>query len=204
VVARRLPHSRDQGGQRVIGAFELADALGMPRPTDEQRAVIEAPLVPSLVIAGAGSGKTATMANRVVWLLANGHVRVNEVLGLTFTRKAAGELGTRISGHIDSLRSAGLLPSALPAGAMVDGAADSSDLFDRPMVSTYNSFGNTIFRDNALLVGREPESVLLGENAAWGLARRTVLSEGDERLVPLRKNLDQLVDAVLSLSGELS
>jgi DNA helicase-2/ATP-dependent DNA helicase PcrA len=46
--------------------------------------------------------------------------------------------------------------------------------------------------------------VLLGENAGWGLARRTVLSEGDERLVPLRKNLDQLVDAVLSLSGELS
>ena len=48
---------------------------------------------PALVVAGAGSGKTETMANRVVWLLANGHVRVPEILGLTFTRKAAGELG---------------------------------------------------------------------------------------------------------------
>jgi DNA helicase-2/ATP-dependent DNA helicase PcrA len=186
----------------MIGAFELADALGMPRPTDEQRAVIEAPLVPALVIAGAGSGKTATMANRVVWLLANGHVRVTEVLGLTFTRKAASELGVRISGHIESLRRAGLLPPSAER-RVTDGAIDSSDLFDRPTVSTYNSFANTIFRDNALLVGREPESVLLAENAAWGLARRVILAEGDERLVPLRKNLDQLVEAVLRLSSEL-
>ena len=189
----------------MIGAVELAEALGMPRPTEEQCAVIEAPLVPSLVIAGAGSGKTATMANRVVWLLANGQVQVNEVLGLTFTRKAAGELNTRITGHIDSLRRAGLLPAAaVPAAGGLDGATDSRDLFDRPTVSTYNSFGNTIFRDNALLVGREPESVLLGENAAWGLARRVLLAEGDERLVPLGKSLDQLVEAVLSLSSELS
>ncbi|KQR22681.1 ATP-dependent DNA helicase [Agreia sp. Leaf335] len=189
----------------MIGAVELAEALGMPRPTDEQCAVIEAPLVPSLVIAGAGSGKTATMANRVVWLLANGLVQVNEVLGLTFTRKAAGELNTRITGHIDSLRRAGLLPAAAAqAAGGLDGATDSRDLFDRPTVSTYNSFGNTIFRDNALLVGREPESVLLGENAAWGLARRVLLAEGDERLVPLGKSLDQLVEAVLSLSSELS
>jgi DNA helicase-2/ATP-dependent DNA helicase PcrA len=188
----------------VIGALDLADALDMPRPTDEQRAVIEAPLVPSLVIAGAGSGKTATMANRVVWLIANGHVQVNEVLGLTFTRKAAGELNTRISGHIDSLRRAGLLPASAHRELSLDGAADSRDLFDRPTVSTYNSFGNTIFRDNALLVGREPESVLLGENAAWGLARRVLLAEGDDRLVSLGKSLDQLVEAVLSLSAELS
>lgn len=188
----------------MIGSFELADALDMPRPTDEQRAVIEAPLAPALVIAGAGSGKTATMANRVVWLLANGHVQVNEVLGLTFTRKAASELGTRIGGHIDSLRAAGLLPKPIARGIALDGAEDSSDLFDRPTVSTYNAFGNTIFRDNALLVGREPESVLLGENAAWGLARRVILAHGDSRLVPLRKNLDQLVEAVLGLSSELS
>ncbi|WP_078714878.1 ATP-dependent DNA helicase [Agreia bicolorata] len=200
-----MSHSRDQGGERMIGAVELADALDMPRPTDEQCAVIEAPLVPSLVIAGAGSGKTATMANRVVWLLANGQVQVNEVLGLTFTRKAAGELSTRISGHIESLRRSGLLPAITGQGAAGhDGATDSRDLFDRPTVSTYNSFGNTIFRDNALLVGREPESVLLGENAAWGLARRVLLAAGDERLVPLGKSLDQLVEAVLSLSSELS
>ena len=43
----------------MTSAVEIADALGMPRPTDEQIAVIEAPLEPALVVAGAGSGNTA-------------------------------------------------------------------------------------------------------------------------------------------------
>ena len=46
-----------------------------------------------MVIAGAGSGKTETMAARVVWLVANRLVAPDAVLGLTFTRKAADELG---------------------------------------------------------------------------------------------------------------
>src|SRR5690242_17923215 len=46
---------------------ELAAALGLPQPTDEQTAVISAPLGPMVVIAGAGAGKTETMAARVVW-----------------------------------------------------------------------------------------------------------------------------------------
>jgi DNA helicase-2/ATP-dependent DNA helicase PcrA len=73
-----------------IDASTIADALALPGPTRQQRAVIEAPLSPALVIAGAGSGKTETMANRVLWLLANGHVHARDILGLTFTRKAAG------------------------------------------------------------------------------------------------------------------
>jgi len=46
----------------------LADALGLPAPTDEQAAVIAAPPGPLVVIAGAGAGKTETMAARVLWL----------------------------------------------------------------------------------------------------------------------------------------
>ena len=65
-----------------ISAYAIADALGLPRPTDQQRAVIEADLQPALVIAGAGSGKTETMANRVLWLLANGRVTSGQILGL--------------------------------------------------------------------------------------------------------------------------
>ena len=79
-----------------IGADEIADALGRPRPTPQQRAVIESPLQPALVVAGAGSGKTETMAGRVLWLLANELVRPSEIMGLTFTRKAAGELAQRV------------------------------------------------------------------------------------------------------------
>ena len=47
-------------------------------------------------IAGAGSGKTSLMAARVVWLVATGQVTPDQVLGLTFTTKAAGELRSRI------------------------------------------------------------------------------------------------------------
>ena len=50
---------------------ELAEALGGNRPTEQQAEVIAAPLTPRLVVAGAGSGKTATMVDRVVWLPTN-------------------------------------------------------------------------------------------------------------------------------------
>ena len=73
-------------------------------PTAEQSLIISSPLTPRLVIAGAGSGKTATMADRVVWLVANGWVRPEEVLGVTFTRKAAGELATRIRAKLAALQ----------------------------------------------------------------------------------------------------
>lgn len=92
----------------MISATELADALGLPAPTPEQAAVIEAPLVPGLVVAGAGSGKTETMAARVVYLVATGQVRPDQVLGLTFTRKAAAALSQRIR------RRLALLPSVRP------------------------------------------------------------------------------------------
>lgn len=94
--------SPTQGGPRV-SAHAIAAALGQFPPTGEQAEVIESPLRPALVVAGAGSGKTETMASRVVWLVANGLVRRDEVLGLTFTRKAAGELGERIRRRLERL-----------------------------------------------------------------------------------------------------
>ena len=66
--------------------------------------MICAPAQPLAVIAGAGSGKSETMAARLVWLVANGMVRPERVLGLTFTRKAAGELGERVRARLDGLR----------------------------------------------------------------------------------------------------
>lgn len=97
----------------ALSARVIAAALGQFPPTEEQTAVIEAPIAPALVVAGAGSGKTETMASRVVWLVANGLVRRDEVLGLTFTRKAAGELAERIQKRLARLAEferRGLLP----------------------------------------------------------------------------------------------
>lgn len=113
----------------VLSAATIAAALGQFPPTPEQTAVIEAPLSPALVVAGAGSGKTETMAGRVVWLVANGLVRRDEVLGLTFTRKAAGELAERIHRRLHRLsefEARGLLPrlTALHAEGRLDVFAD--------------------------------------------------------------------------------
>jgi DNA helicase-2/ATP-dependent DNA helicase PcrA len=171
-------------------ADTIADALGRPRPTAQQRAVIESPLAPSLVVAGAGSGKTETMASRVVWLLANGLVRPDQVLGLTFTRKAAGELSIRINDRIRALEDAGLIAPG--------------DAFEAPTVSTYNAFANSVFRENALLVGRDGESQVLTEPSAWQLARRVVVSARDDRLAGLDRNVDTITAAVVSLAGAAS
>lgn len=174
----------------MIDAVQIAAALGRPSPTPEQVAVIQAaPDAPSLVIAGAGSGKTETMANRVLWLLANGHARPEQILGLTFTRKAAGELGTRIRERIVALAGAGLI--------------EDYDPFESPRVATYNSYANELYRDNAVILGREGDGAVLGEAAAWQLARTTLIRSGDDRIAGLDRNLDQATRALLSLARGL-
>ncbi|AAT88812.1 ATP-dependent DNA helicase [Leifsonia xyli subsp. xyli] len=185
------PESRPPRPCRRVSALEIADALGLPRPTGQQQAVVEAPLSPAIVVAGAGSGKTETMANRVVWLLANGEVRVPEVLGLTFTRKAAGELAERVRKRIEQLAASGLTEIEF-------------DPFEAPDVATYNAFANAIFRENALFIGREPEAAVLSEASAWQLARRVVVDSADDRLADLDRNVDAVTTAVLNLSRALS
>ncbi|MCJ1696203.1 ATP-dependent helicase [Rathayibacter caricis] len=180
----------------MIDALTIAEKLDLRPPTAEQRAVIEAPLAPALVVAGAGSGKTETMANRVLWLLANGLAAPSEVLGLTFTRKAAAELGERIGRRIDQLGAAGLLPLA-------EGQTEP-DPFDAATVSTYNAFANTIFRDNAALIGREGDATVLSEASAWHLARGVVADTSDPRILDVEANIDRLTDLVIALAHDLA
>jgi len=175
----------------VTDAVEIAKALELDPPTPQQIAVIEADLTPSLVIAGAGSGKTETMANRVLWLLANERVRASEILGLTFTRKAAGELLARIRKRVGQLAEKGLVP-------------DDYDPFEAAEVATYNSFANSIFRDNAVLVGREADGSVLGDAGAWQLARAVITRSSHPALPDLDKNLDPVVGAVLELSRSMA
>ena len=91
---------------------------------------------PLVVVAGAGAGKTETMAARVVWLVANGFAKPEQVLGLTFTRKAAGncfgEFGhgyRALPGHFRRGRFGGRCPT----------------------VSTYHAFAGSLLREYGLL-----------------------------------------------------
>ncbi|PZQ88143.1 MAG: ATP-dependent DNA helicase [Leifsonia xyli] len=181
----------------ALSAFRIAEALGLPPPTEQQRAIIEAaPDAPALVVAGAGSGKTETMAGRALWLIANGHATPGEILGLTFTRKAAGELAVRMAERVAALRRAGLMPE-------MHGDDPASELLDAPRVSTYNSFAAAIFRDHAALLGYDGDGVVLGEAAAWLLARRIVVESEDPRLAELELGVDAVTGAVLSIARAL-
>src|ERR1700734_15372 len=116
---------------------ELACALGLFPPTAEQSAVIAAPPGPLVVIAGAGAGKTETMAARVVWLGANGYAQPGQGLGLTFTRKAARQLLRRGGARLARLSGPGLTVGGQPA----DEAAGA------PVVGTYHAFAGQLLRE---------------------------------------------------------
>jgi len=177
-------------------AQSIAVALGNPAPTDEQLAVIQAPMRPLLVVAGAGSGKTETMASRVVWLVANGYVEPDQVLGLTFTRKAATELAERIGRRLRRLRHVGMwTPSQELDGAEVLGGT--------PTVSTYHSYAGRLVREHALRLGVEPESRLLSEAAAWQFAAEVVEHhDGPMGDVPFAAST--VINAVVDLAGEMA
>src|SRR4051794_3959642 len=169
---------------------ELASALGLFAPTDEQAAVIAAPPGPLVVIAGAGAGKTETMAARVVWLVANGYARPGEVLGLTFTRKAAGQLLRRVRTRLARLAGAGLVP----------GNGDAAD--DPATVSTYHAFAGNLLREHGLLLPVEPDTRLLSETELWQLAFR-VVCEHPEHL-DTDKTPAAVTAMVLRLAGQLA
>lgn len=179
-----------------VGAAEIAEALGQFPPTDEQRAVIEAPLEPVLVVAGAGAGKTETMAARVVWLVANGLVEPSQVLGLTFTRKAAQQLTERIRRRLARLAGSGLLRRVDPGGGIRERLRSAE-----PEVSTYHSYAGRLLAEYGLLLPMEPSVRMLGETELWQLTHRVVSGwDGD---IATDSSPATITEQVLGLAGQL-
>ena len=182
---------------------QLARMTGAREPTPEPAAVIGAPLTPMAVIAGAGSGKSETMAARLVWLVANQLVRPERVLGLTFTRKAAAELADRVRTRLTGLRRAGL---ELPAGSL-PGAEPADDHDDAiagdPVISTYHAYAGRIVGDHALREGLEPTLRLITPAVSWQLAARVVAAY-DGPTDALEWTPATVTAAMLALAGELA
>ncbi|MBB2913548.1 DNA helicase-2/ATP-dependent DNA helicase PcrA [Streptosporangium becharense] len=173
----------------MLSPIELAAKLGILPPTPEQAEVIEAGLEPMVVMAGAGSGKSETMAGRVVWLVANGLVRPEQVLGLTFTRKAAAELSVRVRERLSGLVAAGQVPAELLEG--------------EPTISTYHAYAARLVTDHALREALEPTMRLISPAVAWQLAGH-VVSAYDGPMEQIEWGPATVTRAVLELSGELS
>jgi len=173
---------------RRYSPADVARLLDRFAPTDEQARIIQAPLSPAVVIAAAGSGKTETMAARVVWLVANGLAQPDRILGLTFTRKAAGELQQRIRSRLK------LLHYAL---------GDDPASIAEPTVLTYAAYAGRIVAEHAILLGSEPDSTLLSEAARWQVADAVVRRyDGEFELDP--GVIATVSERTLNLAGQLA
>jgi DNA helicase-2/ATP-dependent DNA helicase PcrA len=109
-------------------------------PTPEQSRIISAPLIPLRVSAGAGTGKTTTIAARVVHLITEIGLEPERILGITFTNKAAGELADRIRQMLHH-----------------PGVEEGSEV----EVHTYHGFASQILREFGALVGIERRSAII-------------------------------------------
>jgi ATP-dependent DNA helicase UvrD/PcrA len=191
---------------RIESPRDLRRILGVPY-TEEQLEAITAPLEPGVIVAGAGSGKTTVMAARVVWLVGTGAVGPGEVLGLTFTNKAAAELRERVGA---ALEAAGLLPGRV--SDLDDPYADSDPDFDEdaaaaeagePVISTYHAYADRLIKEHGLRLGIEPSARLLADAGRYTLAARVVRTATGP-FDALRGSISAITRDLIDLDAELS
>ena len=171
--------------QLLSSPGQLIDALQIPF-SSEQLDAITAPLEPAVIIAGAGSGKTTVMAARVVWLVGTGQVRPEEVLGLTFTRKAAAELGSRVAAALDR---AGVLTGLDGEGA--------------ELVMTYDSFAARLVSEFGLRIGIDRDPVMVTGASRFRLATRVVANAPGPFRSISRLSHHSIPERVLALDAEM-
>ena len=214
--------------QRLTPA-QLFTALGEKHmPTDQQEKVITAPLKPTLVVAGAGSGKTATMSARVTYLVASGQVDPSQVLGLTFTRKATHELRERIENRLGQLyRYPGWTPSSTRLEAEAQTGTEAQAGADSPAVlagaggassgqgqeltavageatvATYNSFAGSLVREWGLEVGLETDTAVLTPASSWQIMYELMENWGQEFEEPF-SSLDSATELALQVANSLN
>lgn len=159
--------------RRTVAALAEIVSPGQ-HPTDEQARIIGAGTEPTLVVAGAGSGKTETLSMRIVYLLDHADelfgepISPEEILCLTFTRKAAAEIAARAETRISTVWD--------PVVTAPDGSERRARDPERPAptVATYNAYAAALAAEHGLRVGVDPESTVLTDAALWQLAARTL------------------------------
>ena len=169
---------------------DLARLMQTPyAPSPQQWAAISAPLEPAVVIAGAGSGKTTLMAARVVYLVLTGQVRPDQVLGLTFTTKAASELRERIRAALER------------AGALTV-EDDDEDVLE-PTVATYNAYAANLLKEHGLRIGFEPDTPVITDASRYQLGARAVERFTGE-VHRLSDHPPTVIQYLLALDGAMS
>ena len=117
------------------------------RLNSQQKAAVAYARGPLLIVAGAGTGKTTVITERVKYLLQKKKARPEEILALTFTEKAAGEMLER-------------LDVVMPLG------------YQEPWVSTFHAFCDRILREEGLEIGLSPDYKILSQPEQWFLLKK--------------------------------
>ncbi len=123
--------------------------IDLSKLNSEQKKAVSHEDGPLLIVAGAGTGKTTVITNRLARLIEEKGIKPNEILALTFTDKASGEMDDRIS----QLLSLGY-----------------ADLW----VSTFHAFCERILQNHGLDIGLSTNFKLVDQTAAWLLVRRNI------------------------------
>lgn len=134
--------------------------MNLQQLNDAQYAAATAPLQPTLVLAGAGSGKTRVLTNRILYLVQQCHVLPSEILAITFTNKAANEMKRRLY--------------------QFDCQAEYMH------VSTIHSFCATVLRREAQSAGRQSNFSIYTEDEKKSLVKKIVkdvCDDGDGKIV---------------------
>jgi len=141
------------------------------KPNQEQLEAIEYGKGPLLIIAGAGTGKTTVITERIKYLVSKGLAKPSEILALTFTDKAAREMEERVD-------------VAMPMG------------YTQMWISTFHSFGDRLLRQEALNIGLDPKYNLLTEAEAIQFLRQNLFNFDLNYFRPLG-NPTKFIDGLL-------
>lgn len=148
-------------------------------PTEEQASIIRAPLTPLRVAAGAGTGKTATLAHRVAGLVEEHGIPPGQILGITFTNKAAFELADRIRAVL--------------------GSDDPSEEVE---VYTYHGFAAQLLAEHGALVGVERSARVITPTFGRQLLFEAIRHGSFERVdITARRHV---IPSLLKLEADLS
>ncbi|WP_313409321.1 ATP-dependent DNA helicase [Aeromicrobium sp.] len=161
----------------------LKQVLEIPFSPQQLDAITADPARPQAIIAGAGAGKTAVMAARVVWLVGHLGLAPDRLLGLTFTSKAAAELAGRVRESLERI-------------------GDFSE-YGEPTVSTYHAFAGTLIAEHGLRMGIEPDLRVLADATRFQIAARVVRGH-DGPLRHVSAWLPTVIGDVLEFDGQIS
>src|SRR4030095_4613307 len=143
----------------------------------EQREAVLHTGGPLLILAGAGSGKTRVITFRIAYLVGNGHARPDEVLAVTFTNKAAGEMRDRVESVLGS---------------------DANGLW----LSTFHSLCARLLRREAPHVGLSRDFVIYDSSDQVAVVKQAAKELGiDDKLVPPRVALARISQAKNRMEG---